>query len=199
MIPRLPPKKLMLDSLLEERRKGLQRWLRIVSRHPVLGKDIIFQSFLSETAAEHQEILRQLYLQEADEFALISQDFVLPLEDQGRLAESRECMRTMLNAVSNMKRLAEQQVQRTQGRSREIEEMGNQMRLVGATGGVFEENTFGDMVAGFKEAAQLSEASVALQHNAISERFTLLIETLTAHRFDSTILAIYMLIVKYLF
>lgn len=182
MIPRLPPKKLMLDSLLEERRKGLQRWLRIISRHPVLGIDSLFSSFLSETAAEHQEILRQFYLQEPDEFAQINEDFVLPLEDQGRLAGSRECMRTMLYAVTNMKRLAEQQAQRTQSRARDIEEMGNQMRLIGVTDGVFEPSTFSDMISGFKEAAQLSEASVALQQNAISERFALLIETLTAHR-----------------
>lgn len=182
MIPRLPPKKLMLDSLLEERRKGLQRWLRIVSRHPVLGKDSMFSSFLSESADDHQEILRQLYLHEPDEFAQISQDFALPLEDQGRLAGSRECMRVMLHAVTNMKRLAEQQAQRTQSRAREIEEMSHQMRLIGVTDGVFEPNTFTDMVAGFKEAAQLSEASVALQQSAISERFALLIETLTAHR-----------------
>lgn len=185
MIPRLPPKKLMLDSLLEERRKGLQRWLRIVSRHPVLGNDTLFNAFLSDTSAEppHQEHLRQMCLNEPDEFAQISEDFVLvALEDQGRLAQSRECMRTMLDAVTHMKRLAEQQAQRSQSQARDIDEMGDQLSLIGATDGVFEPNAFGDMVAGFREAAKLADASAALQQSAIGERLTLLIETLTAHR-----------------
>lgn len=103
MIPRLPPKQLMLDSLLEERRRGLQRWLRIVARHPVLGPDPIFTTFLTDNTSEHQEHLREL-----DEFSKLSEDVELPLEDQGRLAASREMMRTMLNLVAKLKRLADQ-------------------------------------------------------------------------------------------
>lgn len=108
MIPRLPPKQLMLDSLLEERRRGLQRWLRIVSRHPVLGIDPLFTTFLTDNTSEHQEHLRELYSRELDEFSKLSEDIELPLEDQGRLAASREMMRTMLNLVTKLKRLADQ-------------------------------------------------------------------------------------------
>lgn len=108
MIPRLPPKQLMLDSLLEERRRGLQRWLRIVSRHPVLGVDPLFTTFLTDNSSEHQEHLRELYSRELDEFSKLSEDVELPLEDQGRLAASREMMRTMLNLVTKLMRLAEQ-------------------------------------------------------------------------------------------
>lgn len=108
MIPRLPPKQLMLDSLLEERRRGLQRWLRIVSRHPVLGTDPLFTAFLTDNTSEHQERLRELYSRELDEFSRLSEDVELPLEDQGRLAASREMMRTMLNLVTKLMRLADQ-------------------------------------------------------------------------------------------
>lgn len=108
MIPRLPPKQLMLDSLLEERRRGLQRWLRIVSHHPVVGNDPLFTTFLTDNTSEHQEHLRELYSRELDEFSKLSEDIELPLEDQGRLAASREMMRTMLNLSTKLKRLADQ-------------------------------------------------------------------------------------------
>lgn len=108
MVPRLPPKQLMLDSLLEERRRGLQRWLYIVSRHPVLGVDPLFTTFLTDNTSEHQEHLRELYSRELDEFSKLSEDVELPLEDQGRLAASREMMRTMLNLVTKLMRLADQ-------------------------------------------------------------------------------------------
>lgn len=76
MIPRLPPKQLMLDSLLEERRRGLQRWLKIVSRHPVIGTGSLLRNFLTDTSAEHQDHLRELFNSEPDEFSTLSEEVV---------------------------------------------------------------------------------------------------------------------------
>lgn len=183
MIPRLPPKQLMLDSLLEERRKGLQRWLRIVSRHPVLGNDPLFVHFLTDDSAKHEDHLRDISTNVLDEFALLSEDVELPLEDQGRLAASREMMRTMLNAITKMKRLADQQAARMQAQSKDIEEMSSMLRLVGMSQEMFGNTTFKEMATGFKEVSQLSEKCAQHQHNSINERFNLLIDVLTAHRY----------------
>lgn len=76
MIPRLPPKQIMLDSLLEERRRGLQRWLRIISRHPVLGTSTLYTKFVTDNTSEHQDNLRVVFTQELDEFSKLSEDFV---------------------------------------------------------------------------------------------------------------------------
>lgn len=77
MIPRLPPKQIMMDSLLEERRKGLHRWLRITSRHPILGKSSLLKVFLTDESADHQEHLREIIDSELDEFANLSSDIVI--------------------------------------------------------------------------------------------------------------------------
>lgn len=181
MIPRLPPKQLMLDSLLEERRRGLQRWLRIVYKHPILGNDPIFVSFITDTSAEHQDNLREKFTKELDEYARLGEDVELPLEDQGRLAASREMMRTMLNAITKMKRLADQQSFRMQGQAKDVDEMSGILRLMGTTHNMFGEGTFTTMANGFKEVANLSEKCAQHQHNSINERFNLLIDVLTAH------------------
>jgi sorting nexin-8 len=76
MIPRLPPKQLMMDSLLEERRLGLYRWLRLVAGHPIVGTGELFKHFITDKSVEHQESLRGVFHKELDEFAQLSEDVV---------------------------------------------------------------------------------------------------------------------------
>lgn len=185
MIPRLPPKQLMLDSLLEERRRGLQRWLRIVAKHPIIGNDPLLREFLTDTSAEHQDHLRDMCAREADEFTRLAEDVELPLEDQGRLAASRETMRTMLNAIIKMKQLADQHAQRLQTQAREIDEMSSVLRLMGTSPAMFGDTTLIDMATGFKDVASLSDQCAQQQHSSISERFNVLIDVLTAHRCEN--------------
>lgn len=185
MIPRLPPKQLMLDSLLEERRRGLQRWLRIITKHPVLGVDPLFVAFLTDVSPEHQDHLRDMLTKELDEFSQLSEDTELPLEDQGRLAESREMMRNMLNAITKLKRLVDQQASRLQTQSKDIEEMSSIVRLIGSTNHIYGESTFQEMATGFKEVSRISEKCAEHQHNSLNERFNYLIDVLTAHRLDN--------------
>lgn len=64
-----------------------------------------------------------------------------------------------------------------------MEEMSSILRLIGSSNRMFEGNVFNEMAVGFKEVAVLSEKSAAQQHNAINERFHLLIDVLTAHRY----------------
>lgn len=175
MIPRLPPKQLMVDSLLEERRRGLQRWLRIVSKHPTLSVDPLFIAFLSDSSADHQEHVRDLAAREPDEFAQLSETVTLPLEDQGRLAASRETMRSMLGAASRLKRLADQQAARTQAQAKDVAEMSTILRQAG------EAAACTDIARGFADVAALSERCAQQQQTAIGERFEVLMEVLVSH------------------
>uniref|UniRef100_A0A1B0CKB2 Putative sorting nexin-8 n=1 Tax=Lutzomyia longipalpis TaxID=7200 RepID=A0A1B0CKB2_LUTLO len=168
MIPRLPPKQLMLDSLLEERRRGLQRWL----------KDRFATSYSS---SDHQEHLRELFNSEPDEFSTLSEEVELPLEDQGRLASNREIMRTMLNAVTRLKKFVDQQVARSVNQSKDMEDISSILKLLSSSDRVFSFDTFPDMTKGFHEVAKISEKSAMTLENAISERFNMLLDVLTAH------------------
>lgn len=180
IIPRLPPKQLMLDSLLEERRRGLQRWLRLIGQHPILGNDPLLEHFLIDTSPDHQDHLRDILTKELDEFSNLSEDIELPLEDQGRLAQSREIMRTMLHSTIKLKRLIDQQTTRTQQQGKDISEMGSVIKLIGSRMSIT--NPFADMAAGMKNVSSLSDSSATRQQNAINERLTVIIDVLTGHR-----------------
>ncbi|GAB0097463.1 sorting nexin-8-like [Sergentomyia squamirostris] len=181
MIPRLPPKQLMLDSLLEERRRGLQRWLKIVSRHPVIGSGSLLRNFLTDTSAEHQDHLRELFNSEPDEFSKLSEEVELPLEDQGRLASNREIMRTMLNAVTRLKKFIDQQVVRTSNQSKDMEDISSILKLMGSSDSVFAFDTFTDMTKGFHEVSRITEKTAVTLESAISERYNMLLDVLTGH------------------
>lgn len=181
MIPRLPPKQLMLDSLLEERRRGLHRWLRIVSRHPTISNGLLLKVFLTDTSESHQQHLRETFEKELDEFTSLSEDVELPLEDQGRLAASREMMRAMLNAVTRLKRIAEQHALRSCSESKDLEEVGSVLNLLSSSAKVFDNNPFNEMSQCVQEISKLSAHYANVQQNSICERFNLLLDVLTAH------------------
>lgn len=69
LIPSLPPKKITSDAhFLESRRRALQRWLTLVSRHPVISQDPILQFFLTDQGPDCQYRIRELYKRVPDEF-----------------------------------------------------------------------------------------------------------------------------------
>lgn len=76
MIPVLPPKQLIMGSGLEERRKGLQRWLRLITRHPIYGTGSMVHCFLTDKTSEHQAHLRDVCGKILDEFSALAEDVV---------------------------------------------------------------------------------------------------------------------------
>lgn len=170
----------MMDSLLEERRRGLQNWLKIVCVHPVISQSPILRIFMTDHSAEYQDHLRNSFQIELEEFQKLGADVELPLEDQGRLAVSRENMRRMLNAVAKLKRLLDNQIQRTKEESKDIEEISTILR-VSNTSELFPPNTLFVMAEGSHSAAVAEDKFAVGQQRAIGERFTILLEVLYGH------------------
>lgn len=162
----------MVDSLLELRRKGLQNWLKIVSCHPVISQSAIIRVFLTDDGAEYQENLRATGQNELDEFSRLSTDIELPLEDQGRLAHSRENMRNMLNALSKLKRLVDQQVERTKVLGHDMSEFAMILRS-----GAFPSN----MAEGIQTVSTAADHFAAMQQKTIGERLVILLEVCHGH------------------
>lgn len=169
-----------MDSLLEERRKGLQNFLKILCCHPVISQSNILRVFLTDNTVEYQDHLRDGYQNEQDEFSRLSSDVELPLEDQGRLAVSRENMRRMLNAISKLKRLVDNQMQRTHAESKDMEEISTILRATNSSE-VFPANSFHHMAEGCHTVATTAEKFAVMQQRTIGERFVILLEVLNGH------------------
>lgn len=171
----------MLDHLLEERRRGLQRWLRIVSKHPIFGNDPAFVQFMTDETIDHQKSLLERLNSDLDEFTRLPEDFALPKEDQSVLAASRETMRTMLSAISKLKLLTEAQAERMKAQGKDIDELAQLVRLVGNYE-IFHDSCFTDMADAFKDVANLSEHCSVQQTNSVHERITAMIDVLLGYQ-----------------
>jgi sorting nexin-8 len=174
MISRLPPKQIMLDSFIEERRCGLQRWLRLISQHPVISSDEIFKTFLTITTGDHLQQMQNVFESDSDELSLLSKDHKIPQVDLFTLVSSREIMRTRLNQVVKLKRLLEQQAKREINQNKDFQELA-------ATVTAISDENFKDFSEKFMEIAKESEQIAENQQLAVTERFLMIIDVLTAH------------------
>lgn len=181
MIPSLPPKQLMVDSLLEERRRGLQTWLAIVAMHPVLGSSPTLVTFLSDKTPDHLFRMRVAFEKQVDEFSRLRTDVELPLDqDQEKLAASRDRLKKVLHSLHRLRNIFDEQAFRLEQQARDMAEVdlilqGLEVREV------FGEKTFDEMSTSAQAVSKHSERYVQLQRNAINERIHVLMELLEAH------------------
>ncbi|XP_029731585.1 sorting nexin-8 isoform X3 [Aedes albopictus] len=180
MIPLLPPKQLLLDSLHEERRHGLQTWLTVVSMHPVLGCSPILVTFLSDKTADYQYRMQVMYEKQPDEFSRLREDVDLPWEDQEKLLASRDRLRKILYSLQRLRKIFDEQAFRAEQQARDMAEVD--MILQGLeVRDVFGERTFDDVSQSAQAAARQSERYVQLQRNVVNERIHVLMDLLAAH------------------
>lgn len=176
MILKLPPKQLMLDSFLEERREGLERWLRLMSHHSLFSNDKLFKCFLTEES-DHLSIMQSEFSKDPDEFLHIPATVKFP-HDAEHLVKNRELMRIMLNRVVKLKRLMEQQAKRELNQSKDFSEMALVMSSIRRDSS---DETFEDFSKSFLEISKESEKVSLNQQRAVMERLEMLIDILTAH------------------
>lgn len=168
----------MLDSFLEERRCGLERWLRMMSHHRLLANDEMFKIFLTDTSPDHQGLLQESFFKHPDEFAQVSADFKQSHYEIEQLVTQRELMRIILNHVVKLKRLMEQQSKREINQSKDFMEMSQVLSSIMRD---TDDESFKDFTDNFQEISKESEKISLNQQRAVFERLTMLIEILTGH------------------
>ncbi|KAF5302528.1 hypothetical protein FQR65_LT00900 [Abscondita terminalis] len=195
MVPRLPPKKmLVLDShFLESRRRALQRWLTLVSRHPTICHDALVSFFLTDLGPDFQYRIRDIFRRVPDEFmsselAATSKN-LLP-NDCSEFASNREQVRLLVQVISRLKQLTDAEIDRTQACARDSEDLANQLKSLANINP--EQLTTGHwkhMQKGFSSLAQEIAAipskanyHASVEQISVCERLGLLLDILIAHR-----------------
>ncbi|XP_062564029.1 sorting nexin-8-like isoform X4 [Armigeres subalbatus] len=180
MIPVLPPKQLILDSLPEERRHGLQTWLTVVSMHPVLGCSPILIAFMSDKTMDYQYRMRVMYEKQPEEFSRLREDVELPWEDQEKLIASRDRLRKILYSLHRLRKIFDEQAFRTEQQARDMAEVDLILQSLEVRD-VFAERTFDNISQSAQAAARQTERYVQLQRNVVNERIHVLMDLLAAH------------------
>ncbi|KFB35143.1 AGAP012012-PA-like protein [Anopheles sinensis] len=180
LLPTLPPKQLMLDALLEERRRGLQTWLTIVSLHPVLGSTTIVGTFLRDATTDYQYRLRVAYEKQMDEYARLRPDVQLPGEDMDALTEARTRMRRVQDDICRLKELFDDHTFRNEQQLSERSEIADILIMMVCA--CLPHGTFEHMSTSMRLASRQCEHNVRVQQRVITERLHVLLEVLHAHR-----------------
>ncbi|XP_056305491.1 sorting nexin-8 [Danio aesculapii] len=144
MVPPLPPKRILkgvLNSLTDRefndsRRRGLQRFMTLVIRHPVLAGDQLVNIFLSASSADVQNKLRDSYKKTGDEF-LISQialhgKVYLPEDIQSQAAANREVIASIHSSFFKLRDVAERMAQRSRENSTDLLMFGKDLSELGS-------------------------------------------------------------------
>ncbi|KFB38625.1 AGAP012012-PA-like protein [Anopheles sinensis] len=180
LLPTLPPKQLMLDALLEERRRSLQTWLTIVSLHPVLGSTTIVGTFLRDATTDYQYRLRVAYEKQMDEYARLRPDVQLPGEDMDALTEARTRMRRVQDDICRLKQLFDDHTFRNEQQLSERTEIADILNNDSMRES-FHDGTFEHMSTSMRLASRQCEHNVRVQQRVITERLHVLLEVLHAH------------------
>lgn len=178
MIPRLPQKQLMLDSLLEDRRRNLQKWLRIMSQHPLMSSDDIFRTFLTDQTVEYQQNMQEVFDRQTDELMQVSPRLHFGPGEADRVEICRDQMRTVLNHIFAFKRLIVQQAKRKTAQAKDFQEMSQVLCSI-------REETLDqgldEYTTSFSTASDETEKACENQFEAVKERMEMLIDVLIAH------------------
>lgn len=174
MIPRIPPKQIMSDLFLEDRRRGLQRWLRLISHHPTVSEDRIYKSFMTDTSDDRQAALQESYDEEPDEIVNISPSMLLPPVDKGVLYVQRDRIRTMLNLVVKLKIGFQRQAKRETEQAKDFADMAHNLSSMDL-------KSVDDFAKSFVDVASEGEKMAKNQQEAVMERMEMVIEALSGH------------------
>ncbi|KAK9505712.1 hypothetical protein O3M35_009702 [Rhynocoris fuscipes] len=131
IIPKLPPKKIVGVfpgdlNFLENRRKGLRRWLTLISRHPVINQDSILQFFLTQTGSDFNSRFKEVFKNVPDEFMTSEYSAnakELAPQNNNEFAASREQIRNIYSGIQKIEQIADQVDLRSQGYSTDMDEL----------------------------------------------------------------------------
>jgi PX domain len=171
MIVRLPPKQIMLDAFVEERRRNLQRWLILISQHPILSRDEMLKVFLTESSELHQEMTHSIEIESECDLSR-KYEFKVVLEKQ-------QAARKILNQIIKIKRLLEQQLKRQIETAEDFEWLSQALSNVGQE---LCDNLLKDYSEGFHTISSNFNKSSSHdnQQAAVIERIELIVEIFTA-------------------
>ncbi|XP_051993907.1 sorting nexin-8 [Xyrauchen texanus] len=144
MVPPLPPKRILkgvLNSISDRefndsRRRGLQRFMTLVIRHPVLAGDELVNIFLSASSADIQNKLRESLKKTGDEF-LTSQmalhgKVYLPADIQSQAAANREVIANIHSSFYKLRDVAERMAHRSRENSTDLFMFGKDLSELGS-------------------------------------------------------------------
>ncbi|XP_076136295.1 sorting nexin-8 [Alosa pseudoharengus] len=143
MVPPMPPKRALKGVLnhrsehfIENRRRGLQRFMTLVMRHPIISGDELVKVFMTANSAEVQVKMRETIKRIGDEYitcpmSAIAKRF-MPDDIQTQTEVNREFICSMLSSIHKLRDVTERMSQRSRENSTDLLAFGKDLRALGS-------------------------------------------------------------------
>ncbi|XP_076808812.1 sorting nexin-8-like [Clavelina lepadiformis] len=178
IIPRLPPKKVLMSSdkeFIETRRKALRRFLNIVSRHPAMNDSQALKFFLTYSGHEVVHKIKEQFRGSADEYmkspiATQAKDLVPP-DTPTEFAASKEQMKQVTSHIQRLRDMATRISDRSKGNAMDMLGFGKELIGLGNDSAVASRwATGGNNVLGVMKRAF---GSLSVEFSNIAEKHSL--------------------------
>ncbi|KAL1494219.1 hypothetical protein ABEB36_009848 [Hypothenemus hampei] len=197
LVPSLPPKRIIINDsqFLEERSRGLQRWLTLICRHPVICRDSIIVFFLTDNGSDLQHRIKNVFRKVPDEFmtsdvAATARELLPP--DNSQIAMSRETIRSLVNIIGRLKQDVDSLVDRQQASAKDLEDVALQLKNVsdlamGSKSFFMEswnkaQTNFEGMSSQLQGISHTCLTKAAYEQRTVCEKLSLLYDILVAHK-----------------
>lgn len=170
MVPRLPPK-LLLNSFLEDRRRSLERWLTLLSQHPVISRDEVLKVFLTKSSMDFQDLADET----DDEYYQIAPTIQLgKYNNVEEIMLRREQMRKILNQLIELRRLITQLIKNKLNQRNDYGSIANALRAFMIS---TKDRSMSDFAQNFVEVSKTDENGA---ESNVVERLDMIIEVVIA-------------------
>ncbi|XP_012671781.2 sorting nexin-8 [Clupea harengus] len=143
MVPPLPPKRVLKGvwnhkserHFIESRRRGLQRFMSLVMRHPILSGDELVKVFMTASSAEVQVKMQESFKRMGDEYITCPLSTIvnrfMPDDIQAQTETNREFICSMLSSFHKLRDVTERMSQRSRENSTDLIMFGKDLRALG--------------------------------------------------------------------
>lgn len=133
LLPQLPPKRIGPDeSFLEQRRKGLERFLRVVMNHPVIKEDALLGSFLAEPSFEQWRRHSSISLEEESASKRIDrvEEMTIPSDLEDKLGHVRQKIGPLIEAWQKICVLGERLIRKREAAAADLSRLTNTLKTL---------------------------------------------------------------------
>lgn len=133
LLPALPPKRVQPDAaFLEQRRKGLARFLNAVMNHPVIKEDGLLAIFLSEPSLESWRKQTSISLEEESVSKRVEpiEEMSIPSDLEEKLAIVRGKLSPLIEQWQRICILAERMIRRHEAAAADMTRLANVLRAI---------------------------------------------------------------------
>jgi sorting nexin-8 len=133
LLPALPPKRVQPDAaFIEQRRKGLARFLNAVLNHPVIKEDGLLATFLSEPSFENWRKHTAVSLEEESASRHVDriEEITVPSDLEDKLAFVRGKINPLIEQWQRICVLAERIIKRRESAAADLARLTNVLRAV---------------------------------------------------------------------